>query len=251
MVVVIKGASVHYKTIFISDQHLGSKGCKSDLLLDFLNKNSCEQLYLVGDVVDFWVIKNAKKWKKHHTEIVNLILEKAREGTIVKYTPGNHDDLVRKINLKKFDAVQIQNEFVHLSNGNKIMVVHGDIFDNFVMRYEWISKAATAVYDGIIKINMKLNDIRQRMGKYPIYFASAIKLNSKKFTCHAKDFKQKAREYAQKQGYDGIICGHLHHPEIIKDDDFFYANSGDWVENCSALVESQEGEFKIIHWRQC
>lgn len=242
-----------YRSIFISDLHLGTKGCQADVLNDFLKNHSCETLYLVGDILDFWKLKSGKwHWPQSHTNVIRKILGKAKNGTEVIYILGNHDETFRiwasDYDLK-FGNVKILNEIVHIGvDGKKYYVTHGDVFDGITRMNRWIYLLGDKSYDFALWFNKWFNKIRTRLG-FPYWSLSKwLKHNVKKALTFLVEYEKSIVKYCKKKGYDGIISGHIHTPQIKTIDGIIYMNDGDFVENCSALVETMEGEFKIIYW---
>lgn len=240
--------SKKYRSVFISDLHLGSKHCSSEELLYFLTKVKTEKLYLVGDIVDVWRLKKKWYWPKIHNKIVRKIL-KISEKTEVVYITGNHDEIFRK-----FPGIQIGNvSVVHRDvytdlNGKRYLVVHGDIFDNLMRTKSgrFIMHLGDFAYDSLIYINRSINAIRRLFGMTPWSLAKYLKRKAKLAANYIGEFEKEMALYCKRKGYDGIICGHIHHAEITEYDGIVYMNDGDWCESCTALVETYDGQWKII-----
>lgn len=241
-----------YKSIFISDVHLGTKDCKAAALNDFLKHNSCETLFLVGDIIDGWKIQQNKwRWKQSHTNVIRRILSCSKDGTKVVYIAGNHDEFLRPLlsyNLG-FGLVEIANQYEHIGvDGKKYLVVHGDLFDGITRLAPWLSFLGDKAYDILLSINTKFNWFRHRMGFGYWSLSLYLKHKVKKAIDFVFQFEKNLAEYCKKRGFDGVICGHIHHPEIKLISDVVYMNDGDWVENCSALVEHHDGKWEIVYW---
>ncbi len=239
----------HYRTIWISDVHLGTKGCQAEFLLDFMRHNESEQLYLVGDIIDCWSLTRSWYWHQTHNDVVQKILRKARKGTEVIFVPGNHDEPLRNYHALQVGDVKITREAVHTAaDGKRYLVIHGDEFDGVVRYAKWLAVLGDRSYQLLMRLNRYLNAVRKLMGK-PYWSLSAhLKHRVKEAVQFMGDFEQAVTDEARSRGLDGVICGHIHHAEIKNIDDITYMNDGDWVESCTALVEDFEGNFEIIKW---
>jgi len=240
-----------YRTIFISDVHLGTRGCKADFLLDFLRYNESEYLYLVGDMVDGWRLRKSWYWPQHHNDVVQKLLRKARKGTKVIYVPGNHDEWLRDYVETQMGGVMLQREALHVTaDGRRLMVVHGDDFDGVVRYARWLALLGDWAYDLTIQLNHSYNLIRRKLG-YPYWSLSAyLKFKVKNAVQFITDFADAIAAEARARGVDGIVCGHIHHAEIRDIGGVLYCNDGDWVESCTALVEHQDGRLEVLHWME-
>jgi UDP-2,3-diacylglucosamine pyrophosphatase LpxH len=243
-----------YKTIFISDVHLGTKDCKAELLNNFLKNNDCETLYLVGDIIDGWKIQQNKwRWKQTHTNVVRRILGYAKRGTRVIYIAGNHDEFLRpmmpyNVNLGN---VEIYNQFEHIGvDGKHYLVTHGDLFDGITRLAPWIAFLGDKAYDVILSINTHYNHFRRRCGWGYWSLSKFLKARVKRAVDFIFRFEKNLSSYCKRKGYDGVICGHIHHAEIKEIEGVIYMNDGDWVESCSALVEHDNGQWEIIIWNE-
>ena len=243
-----------YKTIWISDIHLGTKGCQSTLLDNFLSSVKCEQLYLVGDIIDGWNLSRSSSYfPQEHVNILRRFLSKARKGTKIYYVVGNHDEFLRKyldfFESKDLGNIHIANEFVHTTvDGKQLWVIHGDLYDGVTRYHKWISHAGDMAYNTLIAINGIFNKIRQRMGLGYWSLSAYLKHKVKQAVEFIVSFEDTVINECKKKGYDGVICGHIHHAEIKTIDDVTYYNDGDWVESCTALVENFNGTIEIIKW---
>jgi len=243
---------MQYKSIFISDLHLGSKGCQAEILVDFLKNNTAEKLYLVGDIVDGWKIQQNKwAWKQSHSNVVRRILGHAKQGTNVYYIAGNHDEFLRPMIPYgiSFGRIEIANQIIHIGiDGKKYLVIHGDMFDGITRLAPWISFLGDKAYDLLLVLNTNFNRIRHRLGFGYWSLSQFLKQRVKKAVDFVFHFERNLVDYCSKRGFDGIICGHIHKPEIKEINGIIYMNDGDWVESCSALVEHYNGRWEIIYW---
>jgi UDP-2,3-diacylglucosamine pyrophosphatase LpxH len=241
-----------YRSIFVSDVHLGTRDCKAEQLNNFLKHNSCDTLYLVGDIIDAWRIQQNKwRWKQSHTNVVRRVLGHAKRGTRVIYIAGNHDEFLRPMIPYgfSFGLVEIHNQIEHIgADGKHYLVVHGDMFDGITRLAPWISFLGDKAYDVILSINSRFNWIRHRFGFGYFSLSQYLKTRVKKAVDFIFHFEKNLAAYCKKRGYDGVICGHIHHAEIKYIDGIKYMNDGDWVESCTALVEHHDGRWEIITW---
>jgi UDP-2,3-diacylglucosamine pyrophosphatase LpxH len=239
-----------YRTISISDVHLGTKACKADYLNNFLKHNTCETLYLVGDIIDAWKIKqNTLKWHQSHTNVIRRVLGHAKRGTQVVYVAGNHDEFLRPLIPYgvSFGRIKICNQATHTGlDGKRYLVVHGDLFDGITRLAPWLSILGDKAYDCVLNINTKLNWIRHRMGFGYWSLSLYLKHRVKKAVDFMFQFEQNLAGYCKKKGYDGVIFGHTHNPIIKEIDNIIVMNDGDFVESCTALVETHAGDWVII-----
>ena len=240
-----------YKSIFISDIHLGTRFSKAKVLLNFLKHNESDQLILVGDIIDGWAIKRKLIWPQEHSDVIQKILKKAKKGTKVTFITGNHDEFLRPfVPLLLGDSVSIANELEYVAiNKRKYYITHGDFFDSITMTKKWLAILGDYGYDLLLHLNVVLNFLRKRIGIKKYWSLSKyVKDNVKSSVSFISDFEAVLSTHAKNKGYDGIICGHIHKAEIRDIEDIEYLNCGDWVESCTAIVETYEGEFKIINW---
>ncbi|MBF0307392.1 MAG: UDP-2,3-diacylglucosamine diphosphatase [Alphaproteobacteria bacterium] len=238
-----------YRTLWISDVHLGSRGCKADLLLDFLRATQCETLYLVGDIVDGWRLRRSWYWPQAHNDVVQKILRTARKGTRVVYIPGNHDEFAHGYTDHSFGAVEVAAEAIHrTADGRALLVVHGDAFDGVVRYARWLAVLGDHAYTVALVVNHWFNTVRRWLG-YPYWSLSAyLKHKVKNAVKFIGDYEQAVLEAARMRGVDGVVCGHIHHAELRQTGRVVYANCGDWVESCTALAEHPDGRLEILRW---
>ncbi len=243
--------SYRYRSVFISDVHLGTKDCRSDFLADFLRKCSCDYLYLVGDIVDGWRLRKSWYWDANHDEVIRLILCKAREGAEVTYIPGNHDEMFRAwlpMNLE-VAGVRLRREADHLTaDGRRLLVIHGDEFDSVVRYAKFLALLGDSAYTAALTINRHFNAVRRRLGR-PYWSLSAwLKRRVKEAVKAIDRFEVALAGEARRRGFDGVVCGHIHHAEMRDIGGVLYLNDGDWVESCTALVEHMDGRLELIDW---
>jgi UDP-2,3-diacylglucosamine pyrophosphatase LpxH len=238
-----------YRAIWISDTHLGTKGCKADFLLDFLRCNESEHLYLVGDIIDGWQLRRSWYWSQSHNDVIQKLLRKARKGTHVTYIPGNHDEFAREYVDTKFGGIAVVSSAVHETlDGRKLLVLHGDEFDGVVRCAKWLAVLGDKAYQLALALNHWFNVIRRRIG-YPYWSLSAyLKHKVKNAVQFIDDFEALVAREAAARGMDGVVCGHIHKAEIKQLDGIVYCNDGDWVESCTALVETLDGKLEVVHW---
>jgi UDP-2,3-diacylglucosamine pyrophosphatase LpxH len=242
-----------YRSIFISDIHLGSRGCKADLLCDFLKHNKAQNLFLVGDIIDGWRLKKRWYWPQSHSNVVRKILTAANRGTNVYYIVGNHDEALRNWMrmIPKLGNLSITNRYDYTDlSGKRFLVVHGDMFDG-LMQFgsgKLLMHIGDKLYDIIIRLNDIWSAVRERFNLPYWSLSKWIKHNTKQAVSYVLNFETLLSHYCKTKGYDGIICGHIHTAEIRTIDGIIYMNDGDWVESCTALVETWKGEWQIISW---
>jgi UDP-2,3-diacylglucosamine pyrophosphatase LpxH len=241
-----------YRSIFISDVHLGTKDSQAEKLNNFLKHNSCDTLYLVGDIIDAWKIQQNKwRWKQSHTNVVRRVLGHAKRGTKVIFIAGNHDEFLRPMIPYgfSFGLIEIHNQIEHIgADGKHYLVVHGDMFDGITRLAPWLSFLGDKAYDFILSLNSRFNWIRHRFGFGYFSLSRFLKHRVKKAVDFIFKFEENLAKYCKKRGFDGVICGHIHHAEIKEIDGVMYMNDGDWVESCTALVEHHDGRWEIVTW---
>lgn len=237
------------RSIWISDVHLGTRDCRAEYLHDFLRRTESEYLYLVGDIIDLWKLETGGCWPELNTELIRLVVAKARCGTRVVYVPGNHDALLRNYAGSRFYGIDIRRESEHRTAwGKHLLIVHGDQFDSAVRVQGWKERVGNAVYDGLVATDRWLHRARTRFGGRHWSLASWIKHRYGEAARYIAAFEQAAAREAARRGYDGIVCGHIHSANIAEIDGVLYTNCGDWVEHCTALVETSEGELHLLNW---
>lgn len=238
-----------YRSIFISDLHLGTPGCQATALLDFLKAHPSDHLYLVGDVVDGWQLRRKWYWPQSHNDVVQKLLKRARKGCRVVYVPGNHDEFAREFIGHQFGGIEVMDEAVHTTaDGRRLWVVHGDYFDAVVQCAKWLAYVGDNLYEFTLKLNRYLNGLRARMG-LPYWSLSAyLKHKVKSALNYVTDFEVAVANEARRRGHQGVVCGHIHRAEMRDIDGVLYCNDGDWVESRTALVEHYDGKLELLHW---
>ena len=245
----IEHGATGYRTLFISDVHLGARGCQADRLLDFLRYHDAETIYLVGDIVDGWQLKSGWYWPQPHNDVVQKLLRKARKGARVFYVPGNHDEFLRDYYGTHVGGIEVVETIIHeAADGRRYLVVHGDVFDMVVKHAKWLALLGDTAYDLAILINRYFNAIRRRLGFRYWSLSQWAKHKVKNAVNYIGAFEHTLAAEAQRHNVDGVICGHIHHAVIHNDYGIRYMNCGDWVESCTALVEHEDGRFEIINW---
>jgi UDP-2,3-diacylglucosamine pyrophosphatase LpxH len=240
-----------FRSVFISDVHLGFKGCSAEFLLDFLRSVETEQLYLVGDIIDIWSLKKQFFWPQAHNDVIRTILGKAKRGTRVIYIPGNHDELFRDFDGLTFGNVEIRREALHeMADGRRMLVLHGDEFDSVIKCSPWLGHLGNHAYAFILRLNRYVNWMRRRLG-FPYWsLAAYLKHKVKNATQYISSFEQAVARAARERGVDGLICGHIHRAEISMQGGVLYCNDGDWVESCTTLVEDHDGRLSLLRWTE-
>jgi UDP-2,3-diacylglucosamine pyrophosphatase LpxH len=242
-------AKTHYKTIFLSDIHLGTRGCRADLLLEFLKEHTCDELYLVGDIIDGWRFKKGFYWPQEHTNVMRRFLTLSKRGTCVTYVTGNHDEFLRKYSDMEIGNIRLVDEAAHrTADGRRLLVVHGDAYDVVTRYHRWVALLGDLGYGWLLTLNRHLNRWRARFGYGYWSLSSWVKYRVKRAVSFVSGFEEAVSHHCRQQGYDGVVCGHIHHAEITDYDGVRYMNCGDWVESCTALVEDEAGTFHLIRW---
>ena len=237
------------RSVFISDVHLGTRECRADYLLDFLNSVRCEHLYLVGDIFDLWSMRRSVYWTADQSAVLQRILHMARSGTRVTYIPGNHDELFRDFAGSEFHGVQVRLNAEHLSaDGRRFFVSHGDEFDGDVRHNALLKAVGDGAYQMLLKGNRVYNAWRRRRGHGYWSLSAWLKTRVGNARAYIRKFEEAAAQEALKSGFDGYICGHIHKAGIERIDGVLYCNDGDWVEHCTTLVEDFSGTMQLLHW---
>lgn len=246
-----KPAALHVRAVFISDVHLGSRGCSAEYLLDFLHAVQCDTLYLVGDIIDLWSLNRTLYWPQSHSNVIRTILGKAKHGTRVIYIPGNHDAPFREHVGMQFGNVEIMQDAIHeAADGRRFWVLHGDDFDNVIKASPLLSYMGHHLYDFILWLNRHVNFLRRHFGFSYWSVAAFLKGKMSKAVSYIANYERALASEARKRGVDGVICGHIHRAEITKLDDVLYCNDGDWVESCTTLIEDHQGRMSLLRWTE-
>jgi UDP-2,3-diacylglucosamine pyrophosphatase LpxH len=238
-----------FRTVFISDIHLGTQGCQAEALLSFLKAYPSEYLYLVGDIIDGWQLRRKWYWPQSHNDVVQKILRSARKGSRVIFVPGNHDEFARGFIGHHFGGVEVVQDAVHVTaTGLKLWVIHGDYFDGVIQCAKWLAYVGDNLYEFTLKLNRHLNRLRGHLG-LPYWSLSAyLKQKVKTALNYVTDFEVAVAREARNLGHNGVVCGHIHRAEMRAIDGILYCNDGDWVESQTALVEHLDGRLEIVHW---
>ena len=240
-----------HRTIWISDVHLGTRGCNARMLIDFLDSTDSDAMYLVGDIIDGWRLKKSWYWPALHNDIVWRVMKRAKRGTRVIYIPGNHDEMFRQFAGMTFGGIEIRRKAIHqTADGRKLLVLHGDEFDTVVMCHKWLAFLGDAAYGLLLRLNVAINAIRRRLDLPFWSIAKHAKHKVKNAVEFISRYEEALAHEARARGVDGIVCGHIHTAEIRDFDGIEYYNDGDWVEGCTALVEHFDGRMEVLHWAE-
>lgn len=246
-----QGGPERVRTIFISDVHLGTRGCQAEALMDFLRAYDADLIYLVGDIVDGWRLKARWHWPQPHNDVVQKLLRKARKGARIIYLPGNHDEFLRDYCGTSFGEVEIAERCIHVAaDGKQYLVLHGDQFDLVVRHAKWLAILGDGAYTLALGVNTYLNLVRRKLGFSYWSLSGWAKARVKNAVNFVGRFEMILVGEAKRAKVDGIICGHIHSPVLHEDIGITYANTGDWVESCTALVEHYTGQLELIHWHE-
>ncbi|HEX7711608.1 MAG TPA: UDP-2,3-diacylglucosamine diphosphatase [Sphingomonadaceae bacterium] len=244
-----EGGRRAFRTIWISDVHLGTRGCNAQLLIDFLDSTDSETMYLVGDIIDGWRLKKKFYWPPAHNDIVWRILKRAKRGTRIVYIPGNHDEMFRQFTGLSFGGVEIRRAAFHdTADGRRLMVLHGDEFDAVMLAHRWLAFLGDAAYTALMALNRWVNAARRRFGLPYWSLSKTAKHKVKNAVEFISRYEEVVARAAAQRGVDGVVCGHIHTAEFRQFDGIEYWNDGDWVEGCNALVEHFDGRMEILHW---
>jgi len=246
---VTEGGLRHFRALFISDVHLGARGCQAELLLDFLRYHDADTIYLVGDIVDGWRLRSSWYWPQAHNDVVQKLLRKARKGSRMIYVPGNHDEFLRDYYGTHFGGIEVAERFIHVgADGRRYLVIHGDHFDLVVTQARWLAHLGDYAYTAAIAINRVFNSLRRRFGFGYWSLSQWAKHKVKNAVNYIGEFEKTLVIEARRNAADGVICGHIHHAAIHNEFGVTYINCGDWVESCTAIAEHPDGRFEIITW---
>jgi UDP-2,3-diacylglucosamine pyrophosphatase LpxH len=244
-----KTSPIRVRSVWISDVHLGFKGCQADKLLDFLHSVETDYLFLVGDIIDFWSIRKSPYWPQSHTNVIRSILGKAKHNTKVIYVPGNHDEQMRDCVGHVFGNLEIHQDYVHTTaDGKKLLIMHGDEFDVIVKHSRLLANLGSWAYEKLLSLNHVVNRFRNLFNMSYWSLAAFLKHKVKNAVSYIGSFEEALAQFAQERGVDGVVCGHIHHAEIRDIDGVLYCNDGDWVESCTAMFEHPNGELEMVYW---
>ena len=243
------GASMRVRSVWISDLHLGTPGCRADALLDFLKHVDCDHLFLVGDIIDGWQLRRSWYWPQAHNDVVQKLLRKARKGTRVVFIPGNHDEFARRYVEHHFGGIEVAEDWIHVTaDGRRLWVTHGDLFDGVIQCATWLAHVGDTLYEFTLRLNRHLNSLRARLGLPYWSLSKYLKRKVKRAVSYVGDFEGAVAREARRRGVDGVVCGHIHHAEMRMIDGVLYCNDGDWVESLTALVEHADGQLAVLDW---
>ncbi|MEA1832293.1 UDP-2,3-diacylglucosamine diphosphatase [Methylobacterium durans] len=241
--------AIRVRTLFLSDMHLGTKGCQAGLLLNFLRDYDADEIYLVGDIVDGWQLRSGWYWPQAHNDVVQKLLRKVRKGTTIVYVPGNHDEFLRDYIGTTFGGIEIAESRIHTAaDGKRYLVIHGDQFDMVVRHAKWLAYLGDGAYTLALSVNTVLNKVRRRLGLAYWSLSAWAKLKVKNAVNFIGKFEEFLAAEARRVGADGVICGHIHHAANREIDGLRYLNTGDWVESCTAIVEHYDGRMEVLHY---
>ena len=242
-------AKLHVRALFISDIHLGTRQARADALLDLLRCCDADTIYLVGDIVDFWRVRRGPHWPQTHNDVLQKMMRKVRKGARIILIPGNHDEGLRDYAGMQFGGVEIHRDYVHVTaQGRRYVVMHGDEFDVVVRTAKWLALLGDRGYELALWLNRPLNWVRRHLGLGYWSFSAYLKNRVKKAVAFIGAFEEVVATEARRRQADGIICGHIHHAADRTFRGVHYLNCGDWVESCSAVMESHAGELRVVHW---
>jgi UDP-2,3-diacylglucosamine pyrophosphatase LpxH len=238
-----------FRTLFISDVHLGTKGCQAEMLLDFLREHDADTIYLVGDIIDGWRLKDGWYWPQAHNDVVQKLLRKGRKGARIVYVPGNHDEFLRNYYGTHFGGVEVVETAIHeTADGKRYLVIHGDIFDMVVRHARWLAFLGDWAYETALIINTYVSYFRRKLGLSYWSLSAWAKLKVKNAVNFIGQFEASLSSEARKHDADGVICGHIHHAAMHDMNGVSYVNCGDWVESCTAIAEHDDGTLELIRW---
>jgi UDP-2,3-diacylglucosamine pyrophosphatase LpxH len=237
------------RAIFISDVHLGTRTSQVIRLLDFMRAWEADTIYLVGDIVDFWRVRRGPHWPQTHNDVLQKLLHSVRKGARIVLIPGNHDEGLRNFLGMRFGGVEVHRDFVHTTAfGKRYLVLHGDEFDVVVRTAKWLALLGDRGYELALWLNNPLNWLRRHLGLGYWSLSAYLKHRVKKAVAFISAFEEAVANEAHRRGVDGVICGHIHHAADHRFGDIHYLNCGDWVESCTAVVETITGELQVVHW---
>jgi UDP-2,3-diacylglucosamine pyrophosphatase LpxH len=240
------------RTIFLSDIHLGTRGCQAERLLSFLRHHEAENIFLVGDIIDFWAMSRSVCWTPAQNTVVQKVLKRARHGVKVLLVPGNHDEALREYDGTAFGDIRIVNEHIHVTaDGRRLLLTHGDAFDQVTRYHKWVAVLGDVTYNFLVRANGWLSWVRRTL-KLTGYWSLAgyAKRKVKSAVSFIYDFEESVVKHVKDRGLDGVVCGHIHAATIRDIDGVTYMNCGDWVDSCTALVEHTDGRIELIEWKE-
>jgi UDP-2,3-diacylglucosamine pyrophosphatase LpxH len=237
------------RTLFLSDIHLGFRHARVRELNEFLHAVEAERIVLVGDIVDALSLARRAFWTAEHTEVVRTLLARQRSGVRLVYIPGNHDASLAMLAQMLQGQFEVHREWVHrTARGQRLLVLHGDQFDDLLPCPQWLTRVADVLHGATVMVSHSINNMRRALGRPYWALTERIKLGIGASLRYIEQFEQLAAQHARAQGYDGVVCGHIHRPNLRHIAGTLYGNSGDWVESCSALAENEAGELALLRW---
>jgi UDP-2,3-diacylglucosamine pyrophosphatase LpxH len=237
-----------YRAAWISDAHLGTRGCNATALLDFLRETDFDTLYIVGDLIDIWSLRRAIYWPQQHNDVIQKILRKARKGTRVIYIPGNHDELIASF-CGAYGNIEIMEHAIHVTaSGERVLIIHGHELDTVVQNVKWLAFAGDLGYQFLLSLNPLINFVRRRFGLGYWSLSAYAKRTVKDAVSFIGKFEAAVAHYAERYHVDGVLCGHIHSAAIREFGQVTYYNCGDWVESCTALVEGNDGMISLVNY---
>lgn len=239
----------HYRTVWISDVHLGTRGCNAEMLIDFLDHVDSDTMYLVGDIIDGWRLKKKFYWPAAHNDVIWRLMKRARRGTRMVYIPGNHDEMFRQFAGLDFGGIQIRRKALHeTADGRRLLILHGDEFDAITLSHRWLAHVGDVAYTALMQLNRYVSAVRRRFGMPYWSLSKHAKAKVKNAVNFISNFEEVVAHSAGVRGVDGVVCGHIHTAEMRDIAGVAYYNDGDWVEGCTALVEHHDGRMELLHW---
>ncbi len=245
----LPGLPARCRTLFVSDIHLGTRGCQAEMFLDFLRHVQAEQIYLVGDIFDGWRLRRGWHWPQAHNNVIEALLARAHQGVPIIYIPGNHDEVMRRYLGTHFGGIDVRDEDTHVTaDGRRLLVVHGDKYDVVVMNAKWLAHIGDWAYNLILLANTWYNRVRRLWGGQYWSLSNWAKQTVKRAVNFIGEFEKVLADEARRGGFDGIVCGHIHKAELSRLGEVLYANCGDWVESCTGIIEDHDGSLRLVDW---
>lgn len=240
------------RAVFLSDLHLGTRACQADRLLAFMKEHPAESVYLLGDIVDFWAMGRSLHWAGSHNTVVQKLLRRARRGEQVIIVPGNHDEALRDYCGSDFGGIRLEREWIHESaDGRRFLLVHGDEFDHVTRYHKWVALLGDTSYNILVRMNLWISWFRRQLGLRGHWsLAGYAKRRVKTALEYLFEFEGNVLRAVRAKGLDGVICGHVHWAKIHEHDGLLYANCGDWVDSCTAIVEHLDGRLEVVEWTE-
>ncbi len=245
----LPGAPATCRTLFVSDIHLGTRGCQAEMFLEFLHHVQAERIYLVGDIFDGWRLRRGWHWPQAHNNVIEALLARAHQGVPIIYIPGNHDEVMRRYLGTHFGGIDVRDEDTHVTaDGRRLLVVHGDKYDVVVMNAKWLAHIGDWAYNVILWLNTIYNRVRRLWGGQYWSLSNWAKQTVKRAVNFIGEFEKVLADEAQRGGFDGIVCGHIHKAELTRLGEIQYVNCGDWVESCTGIIEDHDGSLRLVDW---